>query len=234
MTTSVLDRSIVGTSLRVDAAALAPGGLLGVVLCGGQSRRMGFDKGAAELDGSTLVELAARTLLSLTPEVVLACGPQPRYGDTGLPHALDAAGLCGPTAGLVAAFEQTGAEWALVLACDMPSVAPAAFLALLDAVRGGDLDACCFAGATGEDPLCGVYRRDLAPAMRAAQAAGRLRVNAFRDFPRAGGALPRTATLDWEIARAAMDGREFDPARNLNTPEDLESERRRRGGEERA
>ncbi len=234
MSRSVLERPIVDPNLRADAAAAAPGGILGVVLCGGRSRRMGFDKGAAELGGRSLVERAARTLLALTPRVVLACGPEPRYREVGLPLVLDEPGLGGPTAGLVAALERGEDEWALVLACDMPRVVPADFLALLRAAGDGGLDACSFAGESGEDPLCGVYRRSLAPAMRAAQAAGRLRVRAFRDFPRADGELPRTAALAWERARAATGVRVDDPACNLNTPEDLETERRRCDGEVRA
>lgn len=234
MTSSVQQRPSVDPSLRARAAAAAPGGIQGVVLCGGRSQRMGFDKGAAQLGGRSLVERAARTLLALTPRVVLACGPEPRYQASGLPLVLDDRRLGGPTAGLVAALEAGDAEWALVLACDMPRVAPSDLLALLQAAQEGDLDVCCFAGASGEDPLCGVYRRSVATAMRAAQAAGRLRVSAFRDFPLAGGALPRTGSLLWECARPGRDGGGLDPALNLNTPEDLELERQRCDGEVRA
>src|SRR5690606_38783426 len=142
--------------------------VLGVVLCGGRSRRMGFDKGGAELGGSTLVERAAAVLAEVSGEVLLASGPSERYGDLGLARVADDPELQGPAAGIVAALESGGAEWVLVLACDMPRVSGRLVSALLACARARDLDACLLAGERGEEPLCGVYRRTVAPAMRAA------------------------------------------------------------------
>lgn len=189
---------------------------------------MGFDKGAAELGGLTLVERAARTLASIAPRVVLACGAAPRYAQAGYPLLLDTPGLHGPAAALVAALEEGSAEWILALACDMPRVEATVFSALLEIARARGLDACMLASERGEEPLCGVYRRTLAPALRAAQAAQRLRVTAFRDFPLASGELPRVAavTSGELLERGALDAdRLVDTARNLNTPEDLLHER---------
>lgn len=191
---------------------------------------MGFDKGAALLAGRSLVERAARTLGQVTERVVLACGPEPRYRELGLPLVLDDPALVGPAAGLVAALEAVDAPYVLALACDMPRIDAAVLGALLERARGEELDACLLAGPRGEEPLCGVYRSALAPAVRAAQARGRARVTAFRDVAGAGGASPRVAAF----APADLGhGTGGDLALNLNTPVDLELEQRRWSLEER-
>ncbi len=225
--------------------------VLGVVLCGGRSRRMGFDKGAAELGGTTLVERAAAALAEVSDRVLLAAGSLERYADLGLARVADDVQLLGPAAGIVAALEggtapearcEDGAapdrgaaldqrldpgtvEWALVLACDMPRVPAALLDALLERARALELDACLLTSERGEEPLCGVYRRTVVPAMRAAQRAGRLRVSAFRDFPRADGEPVRLGWIDARELR--LEGLDDSLALNLNTPEELLLERRR-------
>ena len=199
--------------------------VLGVVLCGGRSSRMGFDKGAAELAGTSLVARAAATLREATGSVVLACGAEPRHAELGLEVVLDDASLTGPVAGIVAALESASDEGrVLVLACDMPGVDGALLSKLIERARVEDLDACMLVSERGEEPLCSVYSRRLVPAWRAAQAAGRLRVTAFRDFDRADGERPRVGLVEVDAGGAP---------RNLNTPEELEAERRRWLEEER-
>ena len=199
-------------------ARMAP--VAGVVLCGGRSTRMGFDKGAAELGGETLAARAARALAAVAGQVVLATGPQERYAELGLPRLTDDPELTGPAAGIVAALEGAGAERALVLACDMPRVDAALLGALLERALADDLDACLLESARGVEPLCGVYHARVAPAMRAAQRAGDLRVLGFRAHPRADGAPVRVGTVREPDPRA-------DRARNLNTGAELLAERRR-------
>ena len=78
----------------------APRAALGVVLCGGQSRRMGRDKARLVLEGETLVSRAIRALDAVSDEVVLATGERPRYPESGRRCVLDSVPDGGPLAGL--------------------------------------------------------------------------------------------------------------------------------------
>jgi len=182
----------------------------GVVFCGGQSRRMGRDKALIVLGGATLIERATRVLSELTPHVLLACGPTPRYAELGFECVLDHGPGLGPLGGLEAALarvEAGGGRHALVLACDMPRVTAPVLCALLERGRAAQAGVTLVATATSEEPLCAVYDVAVLPAVRRALAAGERRMNAFH------GALRVVRVPETELAPGC--------ARNLNTPDEL-------------
>ena len=183
----------------------------GVVFCGGRSRRMGVDKALLVDDaGRSLLQRACATLAPLADELMLACGPSPRYGELGLTLVLDRRQDGGPLAGLEAALECARTHWLAVLACDMPRASTATLAALLLEAERADLDACWLATPAGVEPLCAVYSRACLEPVRAALEAGERRMIAFHEYPVSGRAL----------RLAGMDLRGVDLASNLNTPAD--------------
>jgi molybdopterin-guanine dinucleotide biosynthesis protein A len=208
-------------------------GVLGVVLCGGRSRRMGRDKALVELGGRRLIEYPLEVLAGVAGAALLACGPEPRYAELGLECALDEPGLGhGPLAGLLAGLEaarRRGCEWIALLACDMPRADRGLLCAMLRRARERELDACLLESESGLEPLFGVYRTTCAAPVRAALRAGQRRVVAFHPFGVEGRALRVESCLPAELVASAP----ADPARNLNRPEDLEREARS-AGEDRA
>jgi len=76
--------------------------MAGLVLCGGESRRMGRDKALLVLDGETLVLRVARTLAEVADQVLLAPGTVGRLGVTGYPEVADDPVGAGPLAGMAA------------------------------------------------------------------------------------------------------------------------------------
>lgn len=201
-------------------------GVEGVVLCGGESRRMGADKAAlrpAWLGGATLLERALAALDPVASPVRLACGSAPRYAELGRPLLLDVRAGAGPLGGLVAALEALSGEWLCALAVDMPNAGPDVLRALLARARAAGLDACLLETPEGVEPLCAVYRKTCAEPARAALERGERRLVSFHG----GLAVGRVASGD--VARGGA------AAVNLNTPGDWERERARvsRAGRER-
>ena len=184
--------------------------VLGVVFCGGESRRMGRDKARLVLDGATLLERATRVLVGVTPRVLLATGRAPRYTELGLDCLVDARAGAGPLAGLVMdlqRIQREGLAYACVLACDMPRVSTAVFQALLARARAEDADVCLVRTRAGLEPLCGVYHARCLLAVRAALARGERRMDSFHSSV-------RLLTLSEEELAP-------DCTRNLNTPEEF-------------
>ena len=200
-------------------------GVIGVVLCGGASRRMGADKADLWVGERALVDHVASALEACCEEVVLACGAEPRYADRGLRLVLDADGGRGPLEGIAASLQVTGAEWAAVLACDLPRVTPEVPKALLERAQAESLDACLFESRRGREPLMAVYRKSSLPAMRRALTEGLRRVDSFHGFPGEGGAELKIGSLN--EAELSEQARAVDVARNLNTPIELVNERAR-------
>lgn len=188
----------------------------GVVLCGGQSRRMGRDKAMIEVGGRTLLESAVAALDAICGEVLLAPGGASRYASLGRREVLDAAAGAGPLAGLVAALEATRTEWLIALGCDMPGADARVLEELLRFAQEGGWEVTMLGSDAGVEPLCAVYRSSCAPAARAALAQGRTKLTSFHD-----GAALRVAVRRSEHFPAELRGPAADAARNLNTPDDL-------------
>lgn len=210
-----------GTRTPKDGSDAAPRRVLGLVLCGGASQRMGSDKALAELGGQRLIDYAVSAQAAVADEVRLATGRTERYPELGLACVLDAElsdGSGGPLAGLVAGLEAAraeGFEVLLVGACDTPRVTPELYAALLAHRDAGDHDLTLLGthkgGRLHPEPLIGAYHvRALEPA-RDALRARRLKLTAFH------AGLSVGLLDEHEVATP-------EPARNLNTPLDLEAE----------
>ena len=95
--------------------------LVGAVLAGGESRRMGSTKAALEwADGETMAARAVRALRHLTEEVVVL-----GHGegvDAGLTRLPDSRPNSGPLAGIESIFLQLRCDESIVVTCDMPLV----------------------------------------------------------------------------------------------------------------
>lgn len=91
--------------------------MIGVVLAGGQSRRMGRDKALVEIAGTPMIEWVSSALGVVSDRVVVAGRSEGWAGHHGL---VDPPGLGGPLAGILAALGL--GEDILVVAVDQPWV----------------------------------------------------------------------------------------------------------------
>jgi len=204
-----------------DPVARPTGTVGAVVVCGGRSRRMGSDKAEVRLAGSTLLERVIAELQPVTQELVLACGPEPRYEELGLPLALDHESDAGPLAGIAAGLERLETPWVIVVAVDMPRLSRNLFDALVTRAQERELDVCYFESEGGIEPLCAVYHRRCLEPIRTALAAGRRKVTAFTD--ETSGQPLRVGRLP--VGELSETLRVRDCAVNLNTPDELKRER---------
>jgi len=92
----------------------------GVILAGGNSRRMGVDKSQLMLGGETLVARAVRTLGALSDDLVIATNTPELFAGLGARLIGDAIPGRGPLSGLHAGLAAARHELAVVVACDMP------------------------------------------------------------------------------------------------------------------
>lgn len=200
--------------------ASGDGPVLGLVLCGGESRRMGRDKARVELGGRTLLERACGVLEPLCDEVLLASGPVPRYLEFGRLEVLDrrasgSGALAGVEAGLWTLRGRAADGWLLVLACDMPGVEEQLLARLLARARAEALDLLLLESERGPEPLAGVWSAAMLESVRAALDAGEAKMTAPERFATRRGTRPVCGRERVELACV----------RNLNTPADLEGAR---------
>jgi molybdopterin-guanine dinucleotide biosynthesis protein A len=119
------------------AAAHAARPVLGGILIGGVSRRMGRPKQLVEVGGVSMLDRVARPLERHVDRVVLlGSGPVPAVWD-GATRLPDPPGVSGPAAGLLAAMRWAPRSAWLLAACDLPRLEEAAVSWLLDQRQPG-------------------------------------------------------------------------------------------------
>ncbi|HUQ33062.1 MAG TPA: molybdenum cofactor guanylyltransferase [Pyrinomonadaceae bacterium] len=130
----------------------------GFILAGGASSRMGTDKARLELDGLNFVERIESALASITTRASLVGVPVERGREwPALTVVSDVHVKWGALGGLHAALAACEAEWAAVVACDLPFVTGELFVRL--ASLRENFDAVVPIQADGRlQPLCALYR----------------------------------------------------------------------------
>jgi molybdopterin-guanine dinucleotide biosynthesis protein A len=183
----------------------------GFILAGGASSRMGEDKSLLRLDGQTFVESAAEALRAVATRVSVVSSRQ-GAGSHGLPVVEDLRAGLGALGGLHAALASCRAEWAAVVACDLPFVT-GELLARLFAECTDVTDAVVPAQEDGRvQPLCALYRSRAC----VGEVAGMIREGELR--PRVLLARVRSRLVAFEELRDLEGSARF--FLNVNTPED--------------
>ena len=187
-----------------------------LVLCGGQSRRMGHDKALLEVEGAPLVGRVARRMAAVADPVMIAPGATGRLGDLGYAEVADRTPGAGPLGGVVAGLAIAPHPLLAVVAVDMPHASPEMMVMLARTCRGDGTeptyDAAVPVTAEGEQPLHAVYSRSALPGLAAALAGQRLAMqDALTEL--------RVALVGEEEWRTADPAGRF--ADNVNTHGDL-------------
>ena len=104
--------------------------MLGIILCGGQSSRMGSDKGLLVLEAKTWAQTALDKLATLDIAMKLSVNEKQfaEYAKVFEKENLitddSAADVRGPLLGVLSAHLQNGEDDLFLLACDMPLMEP--------------------------------------------------------------------------------------------------------------
>lgn len=160
-------------------SALSNNPFAAVVLCGGQSRRMGTDKAFLSYQGQPLWQYQLDFLRRFGPTQVMLSGRRGAAYPGAAEIVLDAPGGSGPVAGLTAALENCRHPHLLVLAVDMPKASADLIQALL-ARREPGCGVIPFIGEQPE-PLLALYPQAALSLAQAQLRQGRLKA---RDFAR--------------------------------------------------
>ncbi len=194
--------------------------IIGVVLAGGLSRRMGGgDKGLLPLAGRSMIaEVVARLAPQVSRIVINANGDPSRFAELGLPVAPDTVeGFVGPLAGVLAGLRWTAANVSAVthvvsVSSDAPLLPPDLVAKLTDAIGEGQ-GSIAMARSAGElHPVIGLWPVRLADDLDAALRAGLRKVLHWTD---------RHGTVAVDFPFVPIGDREVDPFFNANTPEEL-------------
>jgi molybdopterin-guanine dinucleotide biosynthesis protein A len=185
-----------------------------VIQAGGESRRMGQDKGLLTFMGQPLVARAMERLAPIADEAIVTTNRPQDYAFLGVPLFTDRIPGRGALGGLYTALSAARYPYVAVVACDMPFVNPRLLAAQRDLLARTQSDIVIPHLEGGIEPFHAVYRRQIClPPIEEALAADKWRADAW--FHRVKVYLMRGD----EIVK-------YDPALlsfwNVNTPEEIE------------
>ena len=137
--------------------------MVGVILCGGQSSRMGTDKGLLVMHSTTWAQAAFDKMSRLGLPVLLSVNDAQykTYGAVFSPEHLvsDNAAIeaKGPLRGILSIHTSYPSEDLFVLACDMPLMETTILQRLLDCYNANNALAYVYTNDGVQEPLCGIY-----------------------------------------------------------------------------
>jgi molybdopterin-guanine dinucleotide biosynthesis protein A len=184
--------------------------LLGAVLVGGASRRMGRAKALLERDGQALAERAA-TALAPSVEAVHWSGPSGAAlpARPSLERIPDRHSVAGPLGGILGLFDHRPDAWWVVVACDLPRLerTGVAWLGRQVGLAHANGAIAVVPGALGRaQPLFAAY----GPEARLF----------LEDLVKRGLLSPRSLAERPDVARPAVPAKLEDQWTNVNTPEE--------------
>lgn len=185
------------------------GGVTGVILAGGESRRMGSDKSLLPIHGARFIDHTYRCLSELFDEVIIVTNSPSLYDGIPCSKVPDIYYAQGSLAGIHSGLCHARHERVFVVACDMPFVDSAVVRHICSRANEGDV--VIPVGERGSEPLHALYSKGCLPAMEEVLDAGRKRIVEF--FPQV--EVVEIGAREW----SAIDpgGRSFC---NINTPQE--------------
>lgn len=130
--------------------------ILGVVLCGGKSKRMGTPKETLSIHRFTFLELAVMRMRLVCAQVVVS--KKTMKLNEPFPVIEDLPGYAGPVAGIITTLEKYNGEGVLVAPVDSPFISAAFLSYILKHRNGCDVVIPSFSGTFY--PTVGYYRKN--------------------------------------------------------------------------
>lgn len=188
---------------------LSPVPIGGIVLAGGKSSRLGFDKALLRVNGEILAQWLPDQLAALCQPLALVVDRPQRY-PVAVPQLIDITPDAGPLAGIAVGLQGLAVPALFTCACDMPLIRPALVQRLSAALDGYDL---VIPERDGRlEPLCAIYAAACLPVITALLRQNRLHARAVASEVKA------------RILQES-EWRDVDPAGDsflsINTPADL-------------
>ena len=184
-----------------------------IILAGGKSSRLGFDKQLLQFNGKHLIDMLLDLLTPVFQEVILVSNTPELHRNRPCRVVKDTLSGCGPLGGLHAGLTAASFPICYLTACDMPWISVPYIRYLLECQRMHP-ESEAFVTRLGDmlEPMNGLYARATASQAEMLLKESRRKMSALLDavhtyyVPEV---IARRYSVDWVM---------FD---NINTPEDL-------------
>lgn len=186
-----------------------------IILAGGKSRRMGFDKQFLIINEERLITKIAKQLKHVFTDILVVTNEPEAYQQTDLRTVSDIYPGLGPLAGIHVGLTESQSEYAYVIACDMPQLSLELIEDQIAFLAKNGADALVTRTPTGYlMPFHGFYSKKLITPLAKTLEAKELKLQMFLEEQ-------NINTFDYERIEKMIDPNQL--FTNLNTVEELEN-----------
>ncbi len=190
-------------------------GISGIVLAGGQSRRMGgIDKALLEVGGRRLIERVATVVSRVFDDVILITNSPEKFSFLGLPMFRDLIPGSGALGGLYTGLSACKGRWGFLVACDMPFLNDKVISRMVGLIDRHDVVVPKIGGR--HEPMHAIYSKRCLPHVKDLVMAGDFRILDLFHL---------VDLLEVSEGELAVFDPELRFTMNLNTPAELEEAR---------
>ena len=150
-----------------------------IILTGGESKRMGTDKGILEVSNTTFFNQVLKVAHQLSNQVFVSVGNhnQNQYQNSDAIVVTDVVSNKGPMGGIISVLPRITLEWFFIVSVDTPMVTEEMLQELWDTKEG--YDAVVFSSDNRIHPLVGLYSRKSQTDWNDAFAKGKLKMTSL-------------------------------------------------------
>jgi Molybdopterin-guanine dinucleotide biosynthesis protein A len=132
-----------------------------VILAGGKSSRMGFDKQFLKINEKRLIESMVNKLKKEFDDIIIVTNKPEQYIDSTYKIVSDEIKGKGPMGGIHIGLKESSSEYVYFVACDMPNINIDYIRYMKNAIKNLDVDACITKRGYRLEHLNAFYSRDV-------------------------------------------------------------------------
>lgn len=132
-----------------------------VILAGGKSSRMGFDKQFLRINGMNIMENLINELSKEFDDIVIVTNKQEEYKKSGFRIISDEIKGIGPLSGIHVALKESKSKYVYFIACDMPNINLDYIRYMKKSLRNSNADGCIAKRDDKIEPFNAFYSIDI-------------------------------------------------------------------------
>lgn len=132
-----------------------------VILCGGKSSRMGFDKCTIKVKNKYLIDIIAEELTTVFESIVLVSNDLDRFRDAKYMVLQDIIENSGPIGAIYTALKGATSKYVFITACDMPIINLNYINYMIDLIKSENVQGVVSYNSKYIEPLYAFYSIDM-------------------------------------------------------------------------
>lgn len=183
-----------------------------IILAGGKSTRMGFDKQFLELNKKRLIDIIINKLKEEFEEIIIVTNKPEEYRKYTQKILSDKIKDVGPLGGIYTGLKESTFKYAFVIACDMPNISPDYIKYMKNIIEKQSVDLCITKNGDNIEPFHSFYSKAIVEDIKEYLLSGRRNIK---------GLAKELNTLYIEEKWARKYSPDLIIFENLNTQKDL-------------